>query len=141
MMRPATSVLLGLALVIVGCNDTGEGETREVALVDLPCASSDGATGVWQSAPFPVSEECGSIDAGPDVCCRWVELPGNSSVRIEHPLGVAPRVVDPWISFSAHGVGSTLGSGDALRMRSADDTYVVLQNNTDQRFYLRIDLR
>jgi hypothetical protein len=141
--RTLGTTLATLALAaIAGCGgSSGDDDVREVALVDLPCATLDPTTGIWETAPFPSVAACGAIDAGVGACCPWIELPGHTIVQIEHPLARIPRVVDPWISFSEFGVGSTVGSGDSLRLRTADDTYVVVENNTDQRFYLRIDLR
>lgn len=132
--------LVGVGFALLGCGSTTDGTAREVALADLRCASV-GANGVWESAPFPISTDCGVVDAGTASCCPWLEFAGHATLRIEHGLGVAPRVVDPWIAFSPFGVGSTPASGDAVRLRAADDTYIELQNNTDQRFFLRVDAR
>lgn len=123
-----------------GCGSPSDGPFREVALVDLPCASLEPTSGIWESASFPASSVCGG-DAGAAACCEWVELPANAELRIEHGLTTAPRIVEPWISFNRYGVGSTVASGDALRLISADDTHLVLENHTDQRFYLRVAIQ
>lgn len=129
------------AALLAGCGSSTDDTTRDVALVDLTCASLAPTSGVWESSSFPESAECGTGDAGTSACCTWIELPGHTVLRLEHGLGASPRIVDGWISFSEYGVGSTLASGDALRLRAADDTFVTLENHTDQRFYLRVDLR
>lgn len=130
-----------LLLLVGGCGGSStDGPFRDVALVDLTCSSLDTTNGIWESASFPASSLCGG-DAGTAACCPWIELPAHGEVRIEHGLGAVPRSVEPWISFSAFGVGSTVASGDALRLISADDTYLVLENHTDQRFYLRVAIQ
>lgn len=135
MTRPLlASVFLGSLL---GCNSGGDGSTREVALVDLACASLDVATGSWESAKLPEESTCETAGS----CCSWIELRGNTKLRVEHGLGRRPRSFGSFLSFSETGVGSTPAAGDALRLLSADDTHVVLENNTDQRFYVRFDLR
>ncbi len=138
-MSPRTLGLLIAAFWLGGCDGGSDGSTVEVALADLSCASLDASRGIWESASFPESTTCGS--AGGPTCCAWIELDGKSTLRLEHGLGVVPRMVSGYISFGEYGVSSTLASGDALRLESVDDTHVVLLNNTQQRFFLRVALQ
>lgn len=129
--------LVFAAVFAAACGGDSDETTRELAIVDLPCSSFDAVSGSWESAKLPEDRECAAVDS----CCPWIELPGDTTIRLEHALGRRPRSVAPSISFTENGVGSTVASGDSLRLLSADDTHVVVQNNTDQRFYFRIDLR
>lgn len=133
------AALVGL-LLLGACGGSSSPSFTDVALADLPCASLDTGSGIWETASFPGSSSCGG-DAGGAACCPWIELPADGQVRIEHGLGATPRVVEPWISFSPYGVGSTPASGDSVRLLEANDTYVVLENHTAQSFYLRVAIR
>lgn len=138
MRRRATAIAL-LSWAFASCDARNDPSDVELALVDLPCASLDASSGIWESAPFPESTACGS--ASVPSCCPWIEFEGKATVRIEHGLGATPRIVDGYIAFGRYGVSATSASGDALRIESVDDTHVVLLNNTNQRFYVRVALR
>lgn len=130
-------VLGSALLLILGCGDDAAPNQVEIAVAELACASADPATASWESTRFPQDRACSTVDS----CCAWTRFEGQATIRMEHALGRRPRVVVGYISFDEHGVGSTLASGDALRILSADDTHVVVENNTEQRFFLRLDLR
>jgi len=125
------------AMLVAACDSGSDSAGLELALVDLPCASLDAATGSWESAKFPEDRDC----ASPTDCCSWIELGGRTTLRLEHGLGRRPRSFAAFIAFAETGVGGTPASGDALRLLSADDTHLVVENHTDQRFFVRIDLR
>lgn len=134
-MRPLRFVAV---LSVAACGDAGADREERVSLASLPCASLDGTSGVWESAPFPVSASCGDVDAGPSACCPWILYRGSTVLTVEHGLGRMPRRVEGWVSFDTFGVGGTPASGDAFRVLSVGATEVVVENRTDQAFHLRL---
>ena len=140
--QPFSVLIAGLVMLFAlsGCGSGPDATERDVPLTELTCSSLDGASGIWESAPFPLAADCGAIDAGSGQCCPWLRFPGGATLRIEHGLGRVPRRVDGTIAFDSFGVGGTPASGDAFRVLASDATVVTVENRTDQRFYLRIAL-
>ncbi|NLY93519.1 MAG: hypothetical protein GXY23_05775 [Myxococcales bacterium] len=123
-----------LALVaLVGCES--KDPTRSIAYdaEDLPCAQGDDA--FWESGPLPGLD--GEVAPG----CEWVRFPGRTVVEIQHDLGRTPSDVVIYVAFSRTGASGTIASGDAGRIVGADDTRVVVENTTEQDFFVRVVLR
>ena len=62
-------------------------------------------------------------------------------VEIQHDLGRTPSDVVIYVAFSRTGASGTIASGDAGRIVGADDTRVVVENTTEQDFFVRVVLR
>lgn len=122
------------ALMLSACESKGVNTIYEIRADELSCALSV-APEWWASAPFPGAD--GELD--PD--CEWLRFPGLSLLEIEHGLGRAPSQISLYISFEPNGVSSTISSGDSGRIVGADERYVVVENFTEQEFFLRIELR
>jgi hypothetical protein len=112
---------------------------REVMLGDMPCSGIDPSTGAWVSHPLPVStseEDMG--DAGTSGVCGWLRFQKREQLTIAHDLGRTPSVVLVYLAFRESGVGGTLASGDLARIMAVDVDEVVLENRTDESFFLRL---
>lgn len=139
-MRWLAGVLSVFALA--ACESKDVKSVYEIPIAELPCAygfpddEMGGESGdFWASAPFPDAE--GELDEG----CEWLPFPGLSLLEIEHGLGRTPSQISIYISFAPNGESSTISSGDSGRIVGADERFVVVENFTEQRFYLRVEIR
>ncbi len=132
---------LAAALVAIAASSCtlGSIEPRAVTLAELPCSGVDLATGAWFSAPFPVSpDEDGMGDGGTSGMCGWLPFGRREQLTVEHDLGRVPSIVLIYLAFRESGVGGTLASGDLARIMAVDVGEIVLENRTDEGFYLRL---
>ncbi len=129
------------ALALSGCG-LEEMHQRAVALDEMPCAGIDPVTGAWFSHPFPVAEVDGGGmgDAGTAGSCGWMRFGGREQLIVAHGLGRTPSVVLIYLAFMDSGIGGTLASGDLARIMAVSADDVVLENRTDESFYLRLVL-
>jgi hypothetical protein len=129
----ARSLAVALLVLFAACESKGATRVETYGPSQLPCASGDASA--WESAPLP--DLSGEVAAG----CDWVSYPGRTMVEIVHDLGRAPTDVVVYTSFAPSGESSTIASGDSGRIVGADDARVVVENTTEQNFYLRIVVR
>ena len=128
MMRyAALLLLLGLCALGSGCGEARAQDPIRVTAADVPCASTRGS--LFETAAFP--DITGTS-------CTWIAFPDRATVIIEHPLGVAPALVVPYISFAEDGRGGTIASGDVTRIESVSPTEITVANATNEQFFLRV---
>ena len=132
-MLRSLSRALALLLFLSACESKGADRAIAYDASDLPCASGDATH--WESAPLP------DLSGGVSEECVWVRFPGRTVVEIAHALGFTPVDVAVYTSFSDRGESSTVASGDSGRIVGADDSRVLVENTTEQDFYLRVTLR
>lgn len=130
----AACFALAAPLALSACESKGVNTVYELSLDDLGCAIGDPPEW-WASAPFPGPDR--TLEPG----CEWIHFPGLSLVELEHGLERTPSQISIYISFEPNGDSSTISSGDSGRIVGADDRYVVVENFTEQEFFLRIELR
>lgn len=136
--RAALPALAALALAGCGLESM---QTRNVSLSEMPCSGIDPSTGAWISHPLPVSEDLESMgDAGTSGVCAWMRFGARERLVVEHDLGRTPVIVLVYLAFQESGIGATLASGDIARIVAADADELVLENRTDESFYLRLVL-
>jgi hypothetical protein len=150
MKRLSVKILPALAILIgAGCEPTetqcdgcdGEmegGDLCVVTLGDMPEASGDsadaGAGGPdrWESAPWQNA--------------RWLSLPGGGSLKVQHDLGRMPTLVQLYLSFEKddsdrEGTRSSFpAAGDLAHITGVSAKAVMVENNTDEDFCLRLVL-
>ena len=123
------SVTLFAALGAPGCADAGAQTTTPVEATDLPCADYDPTLDEWASAGW-----FGDT-------CDWTRFPANTTLDVAHPLGRIPKTVLIYIAFSEDGASATLASGNAGLIQGATDQRLLVRNDTNQRFYVRLVAR
>lgn len=112
-----------------GCaNDVG---ATEVTVSEFRCRNETARA--LTTAPWP--NQARSTEE-----CPWLSFPAQALVRVLHGMSAPPVAVLPYIAFEPDGVGGTLAVGDLLTINLVDDQEVVVRNNTNQRFYLRLVL-
>jgi hypothetical protein len=137
----ALLLLLGLGTALGGCSRKGTRQVTVLDPTDMPCSGIDPDTGIWSSAPWPISEDIGAMgDAGTSGICEWLPFAGRQELIVPHTLGYVPSEVLVYIAFTPSGVGGTLASGDPGRVRAVDDAFVTIDNGTNQDFYVRLVL-
>lgn len=103
---------------------------RTVVLEDLEHASV--VNGLWQSAEWDTP---------------WLSFPAKQAVTVEHELGVAPRLVQVYVSFSSdqcdRDVDTTalLASGNLARISNVNASSVTVRNDTQEAYCLRLVLQ
>jgi hypothetical protein len=127
------SLFASMFLLLAACESKGATRVVTYGPSALPCASGDASA--WESAPLP--DLSGEVADG----CDWVSFPGRAMVEVAHALGRVPIDVIVYTSFAATGESSTIASGDSGRIVGADDAQVVVENTTEQDFFLRVVLR
>jgi len=159
---PAASLVMALALLGAGCDNSPFIDTFLLPLGYFPCASIDSVTGTWQSAPprplpdTPPDLDAGTLpDAGSASCpdagaavvpdasppgCEWFVFNQNTTYVIEHPLGRIPSLIVVYISFYPDGRGSSIATGDTFLVQASCATSITIRNDTNQRFYARVVL-
>ncbi|MEM1418420.1 MAG: hypothetical protein AAGH15_26230 [Myxococcota bacterium] len=125
-MRIATLSLLAL----LACGSPGA-VSRTVRVDDLACASGGDAV-PWESAPWPPASEAEG--------CGWLDFGARVTLEIEHGLGRTPRDVGLTISFFPDGASSAPSAGDTARILSVTETAVVIENGTNEDFFLKVVL-
>lgn len=127
-------VLCGLAAVAgSGCVGANADERRVIGLADLPGQRLDETRCVWQSAPW----------TGTD----WLSYPGRVTLDIEHDAGACgsagaePADVTVYLSFDRAGRFASQGAGDPVVVESMTASRVVLRNNTNQDYFIRVVVR
>lgn len=60
---------------------------------------------------------------------------------IPHQLGRVPSIVHVYLSFDADGRSAALSAGDLSRIESVTEEQVVIRNNTNESFFLRVVLQ
>jgi hypothetical protein len=119
---------MALAL-LAGCQNADPSK-RTVVLEDLEHASI--VNGLWQSAEWDTP---------------WLSFPAKQAVTVEHALGVAPRLVQVYVSFSSddcdRDVDTTalLASGTLARISSVNAESVTVRNDTQEAYCLRLVLQ
>jgi len=115
-----------------GCECDGELDDDGVCLLEDEVLEDDQATdqGGWQSAPWQGAP--------------WLCFDSGAKLQISHPLGYPPALVQIYLSFSNSDdgpPGSTfLASGDLARIVEVTDAYVMIENNTEEYFFVRVVL-
>jgi hypothetical protein len=132
-MHRSFALSIPILLSLAACQSKGATRAESYSLGDLPCASGDATA--WESTPLP--DLTGEAVPG----CEWLPFPGRTLVEIEHDLGRAPLDVSIYISFKGEGESSTKASGDPGRIVGADETRVLVENTTEQDFFLRVVVR
>jgi hypothetical protein len=132
-MHRSFALSIPLLLSLAACQTKGATRAASYSLGDLPCASGD-AVG-WESTPLP--DLTGEVVSG----CEWLPFPGRTLVELEHELGRVPLDVSIYISFTGDGESSTKASGDSGRIVGADETRVLVENTTEQDFFVRVVIR
>lgn len=129
---------LSIAFLIAACDTSNDGCECEGELDDDGvCLLTDEALedaqttdqGIWQSVPWQ--------DA------PWHCFDAGMKVRLSHPLGYPPAMVQIYLSFttSDDGPGKPfLASGDLARIVEVTDEYVMIENNTEEYFFVRVVL-
>ncbi|MBN1654432.1 MAG: hypothetical protein JXA30_11740 [Deltaproteobacteria bacterium] len=83
----------------------------------------------WESAPWQGE--------------MWVCFAAGMKLKIEHPLGYEPSLVQVYLAFSeseAEIKSAFLASGDLARIVEVTDEYVLIENNTEEYFRIRVVL-
>jgi hypothetical protein len=83
-----------------------------------------GAVRSWASAPWAGGE--------------WIRYPGRIQLDVSHGLGRVPNVVLVYLSFAPDGRNPALAAGDLARIVEADETHVVVWNDTNGSYFARI---
>lgn len=130
----ALSLVCAATLALGACESKGVNTVYEIGLDELSCAFGEPGDW-WASAPFPGAD--GTLDEG----CEWIAFPALSLIELEHDLGRIPSQISLYISFTERGVSSTISSGDSGRIVGADEHHLVVENFTEQDFYLRVEIR
>ena len=84
---------------------------------------------VWESTPWQGAP--------------WLCFDSGMKLRISHSLGYTPALVQIYLSFFNSDDGPTssfLASGDLARTVEVTDDYVMIENNTEEYFFLRVVL-
>ncbi len=114
-----------------GCECDGELDDDGVCLVAddaLPDAQIT-EPGFWESAPWQGAP--------------WLCFNSGMKLQIDHPLGYTPALVQIYLAFgnSDDGPNSVFAaSGDLARIVEVTDTDVVIENNTEEYFFVRVVL-
>jgi hypothetical protein len=129
---------VAIALVFVACDTTSDGcECNGEMNDDGACIVTDEALAeaqttegeLWESAPWQGAP--------------WLCFDSGMKLRIDHSLGYPPALVQVYLSFanSDDGPGSAfLASGDLARIVEVTDAYVLIENNTEEYFFVRVVL-
>lgn len=131
--RIPRAALLGacaIAVSLAGCDGANADERRVIALADLPGQRLDEERCVWQSVPWSGTE--------------WLSYPGRVTLDMEHPLGICggePADVTVYLSFDRQGRFAAQGAGDPVVVESVSASRVVLRNNTNQDYFVRVVVR
>lgn len=122
-----------IAAVASGCDGARADELRTIALADLPGQRFDEVRCVWQSAPW----------TGTD----WLSYPGRVTLDMEHGArdcgsgGAEPADVTVYLSFDREGRFASQGAGDPVVIESVTASRVVIKNNTNQDYFVRVVVR
>lgn len=128
-LLPWTPLAAALLLVgsQLGCSSQCDGSAGKT-LVDVTDGTTDLENGVYESAPWDGT---------------YLEFGAQRRYRFFHGLGGVPRVVQAWIGFvpkplAPPGPNVSEGVGNEALLRGVTDEYVIVQNDTCARFYLRL---
>ena len=119
-------LLMASALCAQGC---GEALAQEEVEVVAPCASTE--DGVWESSPW----------RGESETCFYLPFSSRTTYRFLHDLGRQPRSVDLYVSFDDAAASVAPPAGDMSRILEVTDEVVVVQNQTNEDFFVRVVLR
>ena len=118
--------------VLLSCSTATAQDPIDIPISSLPCHSgSPSEPGAWESASWPPF---------PDESCRWLKFEGQKSYRIEHPLARRPFGIQLFLSFHENGRDSAPSAGDMSRIVEVNSTDILLRNNTNQDFFLKVVL-
>ena len=115
-----------------GCECDGELDDDGVCLLEDD-ALADARTaeqGLWESAPWQGAP--------------WLCFDSGIRLRISHSLGYSPTLIQVYLSFANSDDGPSsafVASGDLARIVEVTDTYVTIENNTEEYFFARLVLR
>jgi hypothetical protein len=68
----------------------------------------------------------------------WLPYPGTTEIDVEHDLGRVPSGVQVWLSFTEDGQSPGLAAGDLAQIRQIDERHVVVWNNTNASYFVRV---
>ncbi len=119
-----------LTRVTSGCAEE-DASASQVTIAEFICRSE--TERAVTTAPWP---DRARLTEG----CPWLSFPEQRTLRIFHEMNAAPVAVLPYIAFTPDGIGGTLAVGDLLTIERVDDQELVVRNNTNQLFYLRLVL-
>lgn len=70
----------------------------------------------------------------------WIPYPGRAVLDIDHPLDRVPHGVLVYVSFTEDGLNPGLAAGDLAQVREMTADRVVIWNNTNGAYFVRVVL-
>ncbi len=88
-------------------------------------------------APLP-DEEIRSWATVPWAGHPWIAYPGRAVLDIDHGLDRMPQGVLVYLAFTEDGANPGLAAGDLAQLREITEDRVVVWNNTNSTFFVRV---
>lgn len=121
-----------VAVLALGCEKPPPDDTVRIVLGDERTAP------VTVPESVPPGEAASSWATAPWNGHSWIAYPGRVVLDLDHDLGRVPQGVLVYLSFTEDGLNPGLAAGDLAQIREITADRVVVWNNTDGAYFVRV---